>query len=161
MKADKIEVLFVCLGNICRSPTAQAVFAKKVQDLNLSDRIEIDSAGTGAYHVGSSADARAIRIAAVKGYDLSQLRARQVSLADFSQFDYIIAMDRQNLAKLEAIQPPLTKATIRLLTLPAPNNSPIEIPDPFYGANGGFDDVLNLLEISIAPLLDEIIVKLS
>lgn len=161
MKGNKIAVLFVCLGNICRSPTAQAVFSKKVAELGLEQQVLIDSAGTSAYHLASPPDPRAIESATVKGYQLAHFRAKQVSFEDLSTFDFIIAMDYQILATLEAMQPKSSKAVIRLLSLSGPDNIPIEIPDPFYGPATGFEQVVSLLETSIESLLIEIAEKLS
>ncbi len=103
--SQKVSVLFVCLGNICRSPTAHGIFEKLVEQNDLQDQIEIDSAGTGDWHIGKSPDGRAQSYAQKRGYDLSHLRARQISPSDFADFDYILAMDEQNLADIQQMQP--------------------------------------------------------
>ena len=130
----------VCLGNICRSPTAEAVLRHKLQAAGLGARVEVDSAGTGSWHIGSPPDARSQRHAARRGYDLSALRARQVSEDDFHRFDLILAMDHDNLADLQRLAPDGTvRAELRLF-------AEVEVPDPYTGGPDGFERVLDLVE---------------
>lgn len=151
-----VRVLFVCLGNICRSPTAHAVFANRVQAQNLQAFITLDSAGTGAWHVGEAPDARAQRHAKARGYDLSQLRARQVRPSDFHEFDYILAMDEANLRDLQALQPERAQAQLALfLSFSACRET--AVPDPYYGGEQGFDHVLDLVESASDGLLAHIL----
>lgn len=139
-------VLFVCLGNICRSPTAHAVFEARIQDTDFAQRIIVDSCGTGGWHVGEPPDRRATETALRRGYDLSSLRARQVSADDFEQFEYILAMDRQNLSDLNSLKPANFAGHLGLF-LDFVEDSPVdEVPDPYYGGVRGFDEVLDLVE---------------
>ncbi|WP_286694171.1 low molecular weight protein-tyrosine-phosphatase [Spongiibacter sp. UBA1325] len=146
------RVLFVCLGNICRSPTAHGVFLHKVIDAGLQAQIEIDSAGTAAWHTGKSPDERSQAFAARRGYDLSALRARQVCEADFYRFDYILAMDRANMDSLAEIAPNDASATVSLL-LNFGSSTIEEVPDPYYGGDDGFNAVLDLVEDASEGLL--------
>lgn len=134
----------VCLGNICRSPTAEGVFrhllAREAPDL----RVEVDSAGTAGYHIGHPPDLRSQRAAHARGIDLSGLRARQVTAEDFLRFDLILAMDRDNLEELEAMRPAESRAQTRLFLEYAPELGRTEVPDPYYGDARGFEEVLNL-----------------
>ncbi len=143
---NKISVLFVCMGNICRSPTAEGVFRRLVQGAGLAHRLHIDSAGTHDYHIGSAPDARASEAALKRGYDLSALRGRQVGPQDFQAFDYILAMDRENLSNLKRICPPEHVGKIFLFLEFSPNFSETEVPDPYYGGAQGFEHVLDLVE---------------
>ena len=153
---DSCAVLFVCLGNICRSPTAHGVFAEKVRCLGLENRVQVDSAGTAAYHAGSAPDPRSSEVARSRGYDLSRLRARQAVSEDFHQFDYILAMDESNLRNLQAIAPVGAKAALRLF-LDFDRSQPVrEVPDPYYGGEQGFTEVLDLVEAAADGLLTEI-----
>ncbi len=140
------RVLFVCLGNICRSPTAEGVFRKQVEEKGLGGKIEVDSAGTGAWHVGSPPDPRAQAEARRRGIDLSGLRARQVRVDDFKRFDLVLAMDRENLEDLRAICPAEYQHKVRLFTSFGPPGSPEEVPDPYYGGPDGFRKVFDLIE---------------
>lgn len=151
-----VSVLFVCLGNICRSPTAEAVFTERVESAGLSDRFVIDSAGTGGWHVGEAPDERAASAAARRGYDLGRLRARQVEPADFERFQFILAMDRENLAELEAMKPADFAGELRLFLEYARHSDIDEVPDPYFGGVGGFDHVLNLIEDAAGGLLRHI-----
>lgn len=146
------RVLFVCLGNICRSPTAHGVFLHKVIDAGLQAQIEIDSAGTAAWHTGKSPDERSQAFAVRRGYDLSALRARQVCEADFYRFDYILAMDRANMDSLAEIAPNDASATVSLL-LNFGSSTIEEVPDPYYGGDDGFNAVLDLVEDASEGLL--------
>ena len=150
-----IRVLMVCLGNICRSPTAHGVFEKLIKDRGLSELISVDSAGTGSWHIGESPDGRASEAAARRGYDLSHLRARQVADKDFSQFDYILAMDQQNLKDLQARCPDQLQDRLQLM-LDYGKSQHREVPDPYYSGAQGFELVLDLLEASCVELLQEI-----
>ncbi|MDU4252841.1 low molecular weight protein-tyrosine-phosphatase [Pseudomonas sp.] len=150
-----MKVLFVCLGNICRSPTAEGVLRHKVRAAGLEDRIEIDSAGTGDWHVGKAPDARTRAAALRRGYDLSSLRARQVSLADFSRYDLILAMDNANLRDLKHLRGSGAKAELDLF-LRRYELEIDEVPDPYYGGEDGFERVLDLVERACDGLLTEV-----
>ena len=142
---QKTKVLFVCLGNICRSPTAQGVFEKMVEDRGLSDNFYIDSAGTSAFHVGSPADERSAETALKYGYDLSKQSSRKVEFSDFIEFDYILAMDSSNYSDLiDAAPTDLHKKISLMLTHGTLGER--DVPDPYYGGAQGFDNVLKLLE---------------
>ena len=154
-----MKVLFVCLGNICRSPTAEGVFRHYVEQAGLSDQITIDSAGTADWHIGKTPDPRAQAAAAQRGYDLSPLRGRQAQAEDFATFDLILAMDKSNLNNLQALQPANSKAELALY-LPRFGISPDEVPDPYYGGEDGFELVLDMLEQASQVLLDEVKARL-
>jgi protein-tyrosine phosphatase len=139
-----MKVLFVCLGNICRSPTAEGVFRHLLAQEAPELRVEIDSAGTAGYHIGHPPDLRSQRAAHARGIDLSGLRARQVSAEDFLRFDLILAMDRDNLEELEAMRPADSRARVQLFLEYAPELGRTEVPDPYYGDARGFEEVLNL-----------------
>jgi protein-tyrosine phosphatase len=139
-----VRVLFVCLGNICRSPTAEGVFRHLLQQEAPQLQVEIDSAGTAGYHIGDSPDLRSQRAASRRGIDLSTLRARQIEPADFADFDLILAMDRANLLELEAMRPAHSRAAVRLFLEYAPHLNRLEVPDPYYGGASGFEEVLDL-----------------
>ena len=132
-----VRVLFVCLGNICRSPLAEAALRRESDRRGLD--VEVDSAGTGDWHVGESPDARAIAVAAQNGADISHLRARQVSADDFRRFDHIVALDRQNLAQLEAMQPEGGRARLSLLLDHVEGREGEPVADPYYGGGDHFD----------------------
>lgn len=144
------------MGNICRSPTAEGVFRQRVTVAGMSDRIEIDSAGTHDYHIGAPPDNRTRLAALQRGYDLSSLRGRQVELKDFHEFDYILAMDRTNLADLNRICPPQHRHKLSLF-LEFSSEEPREVPDPYYGGSEGFENVLNMLEDAATGLLTRIL----
>lgn len=137
----KTRVLFVCMGNICRSPTVEGVFTKLVHDEGLAAAFDIDSAGTLDYHAGDPPDPRSRRAAAARGIDLSTLRARQVRDEDFARFDHVLAMDRDNLRVLLERCPPAQRAKVRLFL---EGMAPDEVPDPYYGDGDGFERVLEL-----------------
>ncbi len=147
-----MKILFVCLGNICRSPTAEAVFramaAQELPQLALS----VDSAGTAGYHAGEPPDRRTCEAAARRGYDLSALRARVVEARDFETFDLILAMDRQNLRTLERRAPAHARERLRLFLEFAPESGVLEVPDPYYGGQNGFEHVLDLIEAAARGL---------
>ena len=144
------------MGNICRSPTAEAVFKHVVNEAGLSARIRSDSAGTHAYHIGDPPDARAQRHAAKRGYDLSALRARRVEAADFERFDYVLAMDETNLTALRRLCPAQYRERVKLFLEFAPEAGRRDVPDPYYGGAQGFEDVLDLVELAAEGLLDHI-----
>lgn len=134
------------MGNICRSPTAEGVLRAKLQAAGLSDRVELDSAGTHDYHVGRAPDARSQRAALQRGYDLSALRARQVDVADFDRFDLVLAMDLANMAGLRRLLPEVGPDKLRLLMSFATRYRVEEVPDPYYGEGAGFERVLDYIE---------------
>jgi protein-tyrosine phosphatase len=143
----------VCLGNICRSPTAEGVLRHLLAQQTPPLDIEVDSAGTGDYHIGAPPDTRSQRAAARRGIDLSALRARQVVPADFARFDLILAMDRQNLRALEALRPPGSKAVTALFLEYAGLASPLEVPDPYMGSAADFERVLDLVTTASRGLI--------
>lgn len=151
-----VKVLFVCLGNICRSPTAEGVFRQLVEREGLVDRIEIDSAGTHAYHVGEPPDSRAQQAARQRGIDLSVLRGRKTTANDLEVFDYVLAMDRDNLSHLLSLAEDHQRERVRLFMEFASNRPEQEVPDPYYGGAGGFDRVLDMVEEAAAGLLADI-----
>ncbi len=155
------SVLFVCMGNICRSPTAHGVFTHQVRALGLSPAIRVDSAGTHNYHPNSPPDARTQKHAAQRGYDLSGLRARKVQAADFETFDLILAMDGDNLALLQAACPSAHQAKLRLLTEFCLTHHSATVPDPYYGNAAGFEHVLDLVEDACTGLLRHVQGQLS
>ncbi len=151
-----VGVLFVCLGNICRSPTAHGVFAALVAQAGLAGHIRVESAGTGDWHLGQPPDRRTQLAARTRGYDLGQLRARQVRAADFEQFQYILAMDRANLANLERLRPPGHPGILDLF-LNYGRDLPVdEVPDPYHGTTKSFEQVLDLVENAARGLLAHI-----
>jgi len=153
---QQVKVLFVCMGNICRSPTAHGVFRKLVEDEGYADRIDIDSAGTHAYHVGEPPDSRATRTAMGRGIDLGDLRARKVRSTDFSEFDYVLAMDRENLSLLKNSCPDEYSDRLYLFLEFAPETNTQEVPDPYYGGESGFDQVFDLVTAGSRGLLADI-----
>lgn len=152
-----MRILFVCMGNICRSPTAEGVFRRLVTERAPSVEIEIDSAGTHDYHVGDPPDPRSIAAAARRGVDLRHLRARSISDEDFERFDLIIAMDRMNRATLLDRSPATFRERIRLFMEFAGDSEVEDVPDPYYGGAPGFERVLDLAEEAAAGLLDEVL----
>jgi protein-tyrosine phosphatase len=140
------HVLFVCLGNICRSPTAAGVFRTTVARAGLAARIHVDSAGTGDWHVGRPPDSRAIAAARDRGYDITGLRARQVRRSDFARFDWILAMDRSNLTALKALRPRDFTGHLGLFLELAPELGIAEVPDPYFGGSPDFVRMLDLIE---------------
>ena len=150
---EKESVLFVCMGNICRSPTAEGVFRHLVEEGGLSDHIEIDSAGTHAYHINEPPDRRASAAAERRGYTLTKIRARRVVEMDFERFDYIIAMDRDNVQRLVEQADVEHHDKIRLF-LEFANAQEDEVPDPYYGGAAGFERVLDLVEDASRGLLE-------
>lgn len=152
----KVRVLFVCMGNICRSPTAHGVFRARVISENLADEISIDSAGTHAYHVGNPPDRRAQETAQRRGIDLSDLMARRVEAGDFGRFDFVVAMDQDNFLSLSEICPDEHRDKLHLFMDFAPQMRTREVPDPYYGGAAGFERVFDLIEAASAGLLTEI-----
>lgn len=158
----KVAVCFVCLGNICRSPTAEGVFQKLVEGAGLSAEIAIDSCGTGSWHVGEPADARSRAAAAKRGYRLLS-RARRIDGADFGRFNYLLAMDHDNLRALEdlgralgySVEGPPHVSLLRDFDKTAPAGS--VVPDPYYGGDRGFEEVLDICERACRGLLDHIV----
>jgi protein-tyrosine phosphatase len=146
-------VLFVCMGNICRSPTAEGVFRHLVREAGLQDRIAIDSAGTHGYHVGAPPDERSQLHARKRGYELAALRARAVEDLDFERFDLILAMDHENLAQLRDDCPPEALPKLRRLMEFAPSGLPDVVADPYYGGQQGFESVLDHVEAACKGLL--------
>ncbi|MEW5837328.1 MAG: low molecular weight protein-tyrosine-phosphatase [Pseudomonadota bacterium] len=159
---EKSSVLFVCMGNICRSPTAEGVFARKVSEAGLGQRIRIDSAGTHAYHIGNPPDERTQRAAHRRGYDLSRLRARKVEAQDFTRFDYVLAMDEDNLAILQRLRAQADAASPRghlglmMDFAEEATRYAREVPDPYYGGEAGFERVLDMIEAAAEGLLARI-----
>lgn len=143
---EQIKVLFVCMGNICRSPTAEGVFNKVIADLGTADRFLVDSAGTHAYHVGEGPDTRAQQTAHQRGVDLSTIRARKVAFSDFEHFDYILAMDSDNYHILLDASPSEHQHKIKLFLAYAPGRDENDVPDPYYGGQNGFNHVFDLVE---------------
>ena len=150
------RVLLVCMGNICRSPTAEGVLRKYLQNNNLAEFVEVDSAGTHGYHVGETPDSRTQRAAAARGYDLSQLRARKVAAQDIDYFDLILAMDKSNLHNLRRLAPVERHQRIKLFMEYARHFDDDEVPDPYYGLGHGFDLVLDMIEDGAQGLIDEL-----
>lgn len=155
-----LRVLLVCMGNICRSPTAEAVLRHYIRNNRLGDKVEVDSAGTHGYHVGEAPDARTQRAALARGYDLSQLRARKVARQDLDYFDLILAMDKTNLDNLQRMAAPEQLGKIGLFMAYARNFDDDEVPDPYYGLGYGFDLVLDMVEDAAQGIVDELISKL-
>ncbi len=149
------KVLFVCMGNICRSPSAEGVFRQKVRAAGLEDEIEIDSAGTHAYHIGSPPDPRAQSTASKRDIDLSKLRGRRVTEEDFINFDYVIAMDESNFQNLHSVCPPGYEDRIHMF-LKFGTSDQREVPDPYYGSGNGFEIVLDLIENASDGLLEHL-----
>jgi protein-tyrosine phosphatase len=153
---NKVSVLFVCMGNICRSPTAEAVFRQYVEHAGMSEIINIDSAGTHDYHIGEPPDKRTQRVALQRGYDMSGLRGRQVEQADFHRFDYVLAMDIVNLDILQRLAPQGSQTQAQLFLGYARHHSEREVPDPYFGGADGFERVLDMVEDAAEGLLQHI-----
>lgn len=153
--ADPVRVLFVCLGNICRSPSAEGVFRTLVEQAGLADQLDIDSCGTGHWHIGKSPDARAQEAARRRGIDISGLRARQFSPEDLDRFDYVLVMDHQNLADIKDVWHQ-NGGTRPVLFLEYGSSLQDEVPDPYYGGADGFEVVLDLIHEAGEGLLADI-----
>ncbi|HEY2025095.1 low molecular weight protein-tyrosine-phosphatase [Paraburkholderia sp.] len=161
-----VSVCFVCLGNICRSPTAEGVMRHFVHEAQLTDRILIDSAGTGDWHIGEAPDERAQQAARERGYDIGTLRGRQVTSADFARFDLLVAMDERNIAALRQLCPPALRDRIRLLMEFVPEmdnrwNGAREVVDPYFGDSEGFAQVLDQCEAACSGLVAVLRAKLG
>ena len=146
------RILFVCLGNICRSPIAEAVFRQHVTTLGVSDQYGLDSAGTGACHIGGPADSRGIAACAEVGIDLNSHRARQVQPSDFMEYDYLIGMDQNNLQTLRGLEPTQCRAKLALMMDFCDADTGQDIPDPYYGDDAGFDLAIELCQRASAGL---------
>ena len=151
------KILFVCTGNICRSPTAEGVFRKMVGDKGLHETIAVDSAGTHAYHVGEPPDPRTQEVAARRGYDLSAQRARKFEMADFHRFDLILAMDRGHHEILSRMAQPTSAHKLKMMMSYASRFKETDVPDPYYGGPQGFDRVLDMIEDASRGLLDTLL----
>lgn len=151
-----VRVLFVCLGNICRSPTAEGVFRKLVTEHGMERNIDVDSAGTHAYHVDEPPDQRAVRAAAYREIDLTQIRGRQATLEDFDYFDYLLVMDEENRRHLLNIAPTDLADKVRLFMEFSKSFNEREVPDPYWGGASGFDRVLDMIEDAARGLLEDI-----
>lgn len=152
----QIKVLFVCLGNICRSPTAEGVFRELVARAGLSDQIKTDSAGTSGWHIGAKPDPRSLSAGKKRGYDFADLRARQATKQDFIDFDYVLAMDKANFRDLRALCPHGYEERLQMF-LSFDSDAPVtEVPDPYYGGPNGFDQVVTLIEGAAEGLLRHI-----
>jgi len=151
-----LRILFVCMGNICRSPTAEGVFSALIQKEKLQHLIDIDSAGTHAYHIDEAPDLRSQKAAKDRGIDLSTQRARKVIFGDFEDFDYLLAMDIENLAILKQACPDAQQHKVKLFLDYAPHLPTNEVPDPYYGGKYGFETVLDLIEEASTGFLNEL-----
>lgn len=151
-----VNVLFVCMGNICRSPMAEGIFRREIAKAGLQDKVQFDSAGTHSYHVGAPPDARAQGAIKKRGVDISDLRGRQVADADFDKFDYVLAMDSDNLRLLKHQAPDNKHEKIRLLLSFSPRYRNQQVPDPYYGGAHGFEENLDMIEDAVAGLIGEI-----
>lgn len=157
----QLGVLFVCTGNICRSPTAEGVFRHMLLRENLHEQVLVDSAGTHDYHVGSPPDRRSQQVAARRGYDLSALRARQINANDFAAFDYLLAMDSEHLFILQRIAPQEYRRKVAMFLDFSSAYTGGEVPDPYYGSGEGFETVLDLIEDGVSGLLAEVRTRLG
>ncbi|KAA3638259.1 MAG: low molecular weight phosphotyrosine protein phosphatase [Proteobacteria bacterium] len=153
------KILFICMGNICRSPTAEALFTHLLNESGLQDMFEVDSAGTHAYHIGNPPDKRSMAAALNRGVEMRHLRARQVEAADFERFDRLIVMDRANLAEIKSRFPNKAHDKLSLMMSYAQLRSETEVPDPYYGGDDGFEVVLDLLTEAAQGLLSEFDLK--
>jgi protein-tyrosine phosphatase len=152
-----VKVLFVCMGNICRSPMAEGVFRRMLEGVGLAEKIYVDSAGTHSYHIGAPPDTRSQATALRRGVDLRSIRARQVTETDLVEFDYVLAMDRDNFEHLRVLcQNPELQRHVRLFLDFAPDLPEREVPDPYYGGSGGFERVMDLVEEAAQGLLIQI-----
>lgn len=155
---EKTKVLFVCLGNICRSPLAEGIFSQKVEEAGLTDQFEIDSCGTSAFHIGDQPDPRTSANALENGVVLNH-QARQFVEEDFSDFDYILPMDASNLRNVRALEPPHHTAKVSMMRDYDPEGRGLDVPDPYYGGSRGFQNVFDILERSTDELLNHIIAE--
>ena len=148
-----MRILFVCLGNICRSPTVEAVARELARREAPALQLEFDSAGTAGYHIGDPPDARSVQAARHRGYDLSALRARQLQATDFERFELLLAMDEENLLEMQSLAPPGGAGRAKLFLSFAPGTGRLSVPDPYYGDAAGFDTVLDLAEHGVRGML--------
>lgn len=154
---EPVKILFVCLGNICRSPSAHGVFRQLLNQAGLASQVLVESAGTGHWHLGKAPDKRSAAAALSRGVDISDLRAQQVTAKDFHEYDYLFAMDYANLANLLAMAPPQHQATLALfMDYATDSNGLLEVPDPYYGGDQGFEQVLDLVEDASLGLLQNL-----
>lgn len=153
MDSEVIKVLFVCTGNICRSPTADGVFADMVAKAGLSDQIIVESCGLSAYHVGELPDTRSREIAQSRGYDLNHIRSRKIKPDDYTQFDYILAMDDRHLREMRRQAPSESQQKLELFLDYHPELSGQSVPDPYYGGTNGFAHVFDMIEETSRRLL--------
>jgi protein-tyrosine phosphatase len=151
-----VKVMFVCMGNICRSPTAHGVFRKLVEDEGYADDIYIESSGTHAYHIGEPPDSRAQQTAHERGINLSDLRGQRIKSSDFAEFDYLLPMDQDNYEILLSSSPKEHHGKIKMFLSFAPTLTSREVPDPYYGGPSGFDQVFDMVEAGSRGLLDDI-----
>jgi len=154
-----IRVMFVCTGNICRSPTAEGILRQKVAERGLADQIDSQSCGLIGYHTGEAPDPRAVRLATRRGYDLSRQRASRIRLDDFDEADYLLAMDQGHLASLNAMAPAGTHHKLSLLLAHLPDASEAEVPDPYYGDESDFIKAFDLIEAAVDAFLNKITQK--
>lgn len=150
-----MKVLFVCLGNICRSPTAEGVFRRALEQAGMAGQVEIDSCGVGNWHVGKAPDARAQQAALSRSIDITALRARQLSAQDFVDFDYVLGMDQDNVSAMRQLKPANSQAHVGLL-LDFAGTPGGEVPDPYYGGEEGFENVLNMIEAASDGLIQHL-----
>ena len=161
MKEIKVKVLLVCLGNICRSPSAEGVLRKRIETAGWGRLFEIDSAGTADYHIGEPPDSRSIRHARERGVDISRLRGRQLQVSDLHSFDYVLAMDSANLAGIQRLQKhaPDARAEIGLFLDYHPELKGQDVPDPYYGGPADFEAVLDLAEVASDGFIRTVLTK--
>lgn len=157
----KTSVLFVCLGNICRSPVAEGVFRNLVEQAGLADRVEIDSAGTSDWHIGRGPDPRSCEVAAKYGIDITGLKARQLSGEDFARFRFIIALDESNLENIRAVAPANHEADVRMLLDFVPGMEGQPVPDPYYGGPDDFEETQRLVQLGCEALLEAVRTELT
>lgn len=150
-----MKILFVCLGNICRSPSAEGVFRRALEQAGMAEQVTVDSCGVGSWHVGKAPDPRAQQAAQLRGLDISGLRARQLEQQDFTEFDYVLGMDQDNLRAMRELQPANSKAHVGLF-LAFAGTPEAEVPDPYYGGEEGFENVLNMIESASDGLIQHL-----
>lgn len=150
----KVKVLFVCLGNICRSPLAEGIFRQRVKERGIAELFEVDSCGTAAYHIGNSPDSRSVQNASVNGVDYTHA-AKQLKLSDFEEFDYVFPMDESNMEDVLALQPMNSKAKVIKMRDYDNLGKGRDVPDPYYGGSQGFQDVFDILDRSVNAFIDE------